>query len=272
MPGAGSAGMVLRVHDKEAASGGLNSNEIEKKNSPTGQMLAAPDVRGKPQAATRHLDRSAIRGQSALEQALRTHSVADGDTNARSVTISRSRQEARTVCLIHPAAGLATLQEHDSLSGGAPAGSSFLASVVGAPERASSDHGLSHHAASVPNLVHRSSTGSGEAGVDSLRPPAMGLFRSVSLTHRAAQATDGLQRSPWSGASMSHVLSRQSSGAPPTPSAIPATVPLPTASSSTYQAGNASQTSKSVDIGQLANRVYDLLVRRLASERQRRGL
>jgi hypothetical protein len=27
-----------------------------------------------------------------------------------------------------------------------------------------------------------------------------------------------------------------------------------------------------VDVGQLANRVYDLLVRRLASERQRRGL
>jgi len=266
MPSARPTELVLRLHEKEVAGGELSSNKAGKKNNPTGQTFVVPAAHGRPQAALHHLDRSAIHGLSTLEKAHRTHLTGRGDTNGPSVMVSRSPQEARAVSpsstvhrsplLIPPAAGLATLQEHDSLSAGAPTGSSSLSSVQGA---------------SVLNLVHRSPVNSEQDRMSSFRPSTMGPFRSVSLTHRAAQATDGLQRSPWSGSSASPVLARQSGGSP-APSAVPAAVPLPSASSSTYQAGKASQSLKNVDVGQLANRVYDLLVRRLASERQRRGL
>jgi hypothetical protein len=46
---------------------------------------------------------------------------------------------------------------------------------------------------------------------------------------------------------------------------------LPATASAGSQTSQTSSTPANVDIRQLANRVYDLLVRRLASERQRQG-
>jgi hypothetical protein len=52
----------------------------------------------------------------------------------------------------------------------------------------------------------------------------------------------------------------------PAPAAIAASVPIPTPAAATSSA------AATPDIGELADRVYDILVRRLAVERDRRGL
>jgi hypothetical protein len=228
---------------------GLSSNELDK-----------------PRAALQRLDRSAIRGPSTLERAPRVHVVNDRQMNMPSVTVSRSREEARAVSPsstthVGPSSILpavqTTSQEHDSPHTGGHAGSSFFPSV--------------HGASLLHNMVHRSSLNTVQDRAIQLRQPSLSPFRSVSLTHRAAPIMDGLQRSPASAAIGSHFLARQSDGSA-APSTVTAAVPLPSASSATYQAWKASQSFKNVDVSQLANRVYDLLVRRLASERQRRGL
>jgi len=230
----------------------------------TAGLAPTAHAHGRPQAAFQHSDHSAIHVPSTPEQAPRVPAANDRHMNVPSVMVSRSRQEARPVSPsltthVGPSSILPVLrttsQEHDAPFTGANAGSVFFPSVHGTP---------------VPhNIVLRSSLDTVQDRAIQLRPPTS--FRSVSLTHRASQVTDNLQRSPATAAIGSHFLARQSNGLP-APSTIPAAVPLPTASSSTYQAGNASQNSKNVDIRQLANRVYELLVRRLATERQRRGI
>jgi hypothetical protein len=100
-----------------------------------------------------------------------------------------------------------------------------------------------------------------------------GSFRSSILTHRAGHAVDTLQRLPEVGRgrpappmnieAAHQVVARTAGGGTGVPAAN-----LPTATS---PASRNPQGLKKTEISQLANRVYDLLVRRLASERQRRG-
>jgi hypothetical protein len=249
-------------------SGTFDGSPLQTHRIPDETAGSAPTAHahGRPQAALQHLDRSAIEVPSTPEQPPRVPIANNRHMNVPSVMVSRSRPQERatspsSTTHVGPSSILpsvrTTKQEHDSPHTGAHVGSSFFPSVHGAPV--------------LHNMVHRSYLDTVQDRAIQLRPPALSPFRNVSLIHRASQITDGLQRSPATAASGSYFLARQSDGSP-APSAIPAAVPLPTASSSTYQAGNASQSSKNVDVGQLANRVYDLLVRRLASERQRRGL
>jgi hypothetical protein len=102
--------------------------------------------------------------------------------------------------------------------------------------------------------------------------PAIDPFRSLSLTHRASGLVDRLQRSPDFGSAGSSSLALAGANGPAATSAGPAGVQLPDSSTAGSQIHKTSQGLKNVDIAQLANRVYDLLVRRLESERQRRGL
>jgi hypothetical protein len=103
--------------------------------------------------------------------------------------------------------------------------------------------------------------------------PATGSFRTSAFIHRATPAMDEIQRSPELGLARSvppmnfggayQLVARSAGGGTGvvTPS-------LPTATSLT---GRNPQGLRNAELTQLANRVYDLLVRRLASERQRRG-
>ncbi|MFZ0771185.1 MAG: hypothetical protein WCA49_08020 [Candidatus Sulfotelmatobacter sp.] len=96
-----------------------------------------------------------------------------------------------------------------------------------------------------------------------------------TFTHRAA-ATEQLQRAPESNLPASFPQAVRSSYplvARATTGAMGAPVPtLPTVTpTATRPSSGTPQGFKNADITQLANRVYELLVRRLASERQRRG-
>lgn len=129
--------------------------------------------------------------------------------------------------------------------------------------------------------VHRSMS---EAGTESvhrtpMRTPVrisdadVATWRSSSLTHRIGPPVDRLNRaaeraSSWPAASAdgvhSHpVLARVAAVTP-----IP---PLPTLPTMSNQFSGGARNSKKAEVADLANRVYDLLVRRLDSERQRRG-
>ncbi len=262
-----AGGAPVVASDLSAASAVTPAQLARPTHDGDGQAPVAPHGQGTTHAARQHLDRFAAHGPNALEQTPRVQKVNDGGMKEQSVMLSRFQGEAKLVrpslavplaasAILH-AAGSAASQKHDSVSGGAHAESGFLASAQG-------DSVL-------PDLVHRSPVDPVQDRAIHLRPLALGPYRSVSLTHRTAQVAERLQQSSWSAASGSHFLARQSDPSP-APSAVPAAVPMPTASSSTYQGGKASQNLKNVDVGQLANRVYDLLVRRLASERQRRGL
>jgi len=130
-------------------------------------------------------------------------------------------------------------------------------------------------------IVRLSPSGSLSRSSGRLDVPA-GLFRSA-FTHRSLRAIDTLQSSsdfamavpsfPLKAGVARHLLMR-SPGA-----SVGAPVPsLPTATSATAASTSATSTTggnprgwKNAEIKQLANRVYDLLVRRLAAERQRRG-
>jgi hypothetical protein len=71
------------------------------------------------------------------------------------------------------------------------------------------------------------------------------------------------------GATLGDSLFRSPVGAPPSSSGTAPT--LPNLSSPISPAGSAMPGAKNIDVAQLANRVYELLVRRLSSERERRG-
>jgi len=96
--------------------------------------------------------------------------------------------------------------------------------------------------------------------------------RSPILTHRAVYAVDQLRRAPQTDLTApfpqdfkrSYPLIARDVGGP-------MGVRVPTLPTATSSASGTSQGMKNAEITQLANRVYELLVRRLASERQRRG-
>jgi len=102
------------------------------------------------------------------------------------------------------------------------------------------------------------------------RQPEANQLRIPSLTHRASRAVEAPPRAPEIGLIGPSAIMRQTDGSAPA-GTVSATVPTPSASSF-GGLGTGAQSHQNVDVGQLANRVYDLLVRRLASERQRRGL
>ena len=83
---------------------------------------------------------------------------------------------------------------------------------------------------------------------------------STIYRHTSARPASALQRSP-------STSSPDSSAAPPAPSSLSPASPLPQAPATSEPLGS----NAPVNIQQLANRVYELLVRRLNSERLRRG-
>ncbi len=120
-----------------------------------------------------------------------------------------------------------------------------------------------------PEPVHRSSSYALDA--------AKGAFRSSNFTHRTVQAIDQLQRStaPNLAASFLHninsssaLIARNTGGAV---GAVAPATPAPSLPSVTSQSSRPPQGLKNAELKQLANRVYELLVRRIASERQRKG-
>ena len=104
---------------------------------------------------------------------------------------------------------------------------------------------LSRHASAVSNAVAEPRSGS--------------RFAPVIQTH---------QISTFSAAAETSHLQRAVAAATP-PDAIEASVPLPFASAAP---ANPSSSSSSFDVGQVADRVYHMLVDRLAGERSRRGM
>ena len=121
-------------------------------------------------------------------------------------------------------------------------------------------------------LASQSSFDLGDGRMSLFRKPAIDPFRSLPLTHRASGLVDRLQRSPDFGSTGSSSLALAGANGPAATSAGPAGVQLPDSSTASSQIHKTSQSLKNVDIAQLANRVYDLLVRLLESEHQRRGL
>jgi len=103
--------------------------------------------------------------------------------------------------------------------------------------------------------------------------PAKGLFRSSVLTHRSVSAMERLYRTmdvglAHSSSSMEFGNARQVVARD---AANTAPVSFPTLPTVTNQSSGGPGSFKKTEIAQLANRVYELLVRRLDSERQRRG-
>jgi hypothetical protein len=98
-------------------------------------------------------------------------------------------------------------------------------------------------------------------------------FRSSVITHRSTSASEpafrstepGTSRFPVPAAAYNSVARAPANGAP---ASIPV---LPTVSAQPSQSAATQGTFNKTQIAQLANRVYEILVRRLASERQRRG-
>jgi hypothetical protein len=124
---------------------------------------------------------------------------------------------------------------------------------------------------SVSENVHRSSA--------TLLNPVTSSARSSTLTHRVVPAIDRLQRVPENypagissgmNATGSYPLVARAAGSA---AGVPVTnTPVtPSLPAVTNQSSGTFQGLKRSEITQLANRVYDLLVQRLASERQRRG-
>jgi hypothetical protein len=108
--------------------------------------------------------------------------------------------------------------------------------------------------------------------LSSVRSPSIPQFRGSLLTHRASRLVDTLHASPDIGSSGSFSPPLGGGGHDSLAGGTNSTgFQLPDSSAAKNQPGRASQ-GLNVDVTQLANRVYDLLVRRLASERQRRGL
>ena len=118
-------------------------------------------------------------------------------------------------------------------------------------------------ASSTFEIVHRSS----------VSDVATGSHARSLLTHRTIPLVDRLKRAPDSGAVGASPSLRVSDSQPLVAKAVvsaPA-VPAPTLPTASSQSGSTPQGLKRAEIAVLANRVYELLVRRLASERERRG-
>ena len=118
--------------------------------------------------------------------------------------------------------------------------------------------------------VHLSPLASGRGGTWLSRQPEANQLRTPSPTHRVSRAAEATSRTSQTGLIGPSAIMRQIDGSAPA-GTVSATVPMPSASSF-GGLGTGAQSHQNVDVGQLANRVYELLVRRLASERQRRGL
>ncbi len=110
------------------------------------------------------------------------------------------------------------------------------------------------------------------------RLPMAGPAQSWRLIHRLAVATDRGLVAAGENRPQVESLVRRSAVPQSAPNAIlsgagsSSRLPsLPATASAGSQTSQTSSTPANVDIRQLANRVYDLLVRRLASERQRQG-
>jgi hypothetical protein len=93
------------------------------------------------------------------------------------------------------------------------------------------------------------------------------LLRGDSLSASVAGSATGPHAGTSHAPSIMHRVVAQRAGSP-----IAVSVPIPTqAQEPANPAPSMHQSLKKQDLNQLANRVYELLVRRLASERQRRG-
>jgi hypothetical protein len=104
---------------------------------------------------------------------------------------------------------------------------------------------------------------------DSHAPRSSPPLRALPLTHLAAQRVSGASEDLAAGAERAKGIDRVSA-----PGGAVAAIQSPTGPAQTMQppSGTASRApvSNGAEINQLANRVYEILVKRLASERRRR--
>jgi hypothetical protein len=141
------------------------------------------------------------------------------------------------------------------------AGSPLAQLTLGLPVSSIYDRPPRAHLARSTALVGTRDTVSRAAAVSlhhALRPAPVQPTAGASLTRHVVAAT----------APIGTVL-RSPAVAPPNAGTTPP--PMPAAASANQPITTTAQGSKSVDVTQLANRVYEILVRRLANERQRRG-
>lgn len=116
--------------------------------------------------------------------------------------------------------------------------------------------------------VHRSAGSNAASSISVQRAVAPGSSMQARSAPNSSSAMRAHQISAFPvGAGMTH-MQRATAAATP-PDAIEGSVPLPFASAS---AGQNAESAPAMDVGQIADRVYHMLVDRLASERSRRGM
>ena len=231
--------------------------------------VAASHVERLPMTSAQHLGRSADPVFRNMEQPLRADRREDvvGPVSAREFTIAGHRPGAGHGTSANPVS--ATSADWMPFAAGQNGQMGLRQYSSPIASRPSISPGTT---SDLQRLASHSSFDLGDGRISLFRKPAIDPFRSLPLTHRASGLVDRLQRSPDFGSTGSSSLALAGANGPGATSAGPAGVQLPDSSTASSQIHKTSQGLKNVDIAQLANRVYDLLVQRLASERQRRGL